>query len=193
MAMGIVWTGLVLASLVFAALGGRVDATAQAAIEGAGSAVKLCISLAGAVCLWSGVMELMRRSGLLGGLTKLLRPALARLFPSAGKSPEIAGALSLNVSANLLGLGNAATPAGIRAARLLVSGETATDGLCRLVVLNTASIQLIPLTVCVFIGIYLIATGAAKPFDILPAVWLSSAAALAVGLLAERLMRRRPR
>lgn len=189
MAMGMVWTALVLASLVFAALGGRLDATAQAAIEGAGSAVKLCISLAGAVCLWSGVMELMRRSGLLRGLTKLLRPALARLFPSAGKSPEIADALSLNVSANLLGLGNAATPAGIRAARLLASGETATDGLCRLVVLNTASIQLIPLTVCVLRA----EAGAAKPFDILPAVWLSSAAALAVGLLAERLMRRRPR
>ncbi|MBO6011293.1 MAG: spore maturation protein A, partial [Oscillospiraceae bacterium] len=149
MAMGILWTALALVSLVFAALTGRLDETAKAALDGAGSAVTLCVSLAGAVCLWSGVMELMRRSGLLAGLTRLLRPALTRLFPAARGNSETADALALNVSANLLGLGNAATPAGIRAARLLADGETATDGLCRLVVLNTASIQLIPLTVCV--------------------------------------------
>lgn len=186
--MGMIWTALVLSSLVFGLLGGRLDAVAQAALEGAGGAVTLCISLAGAVCLWSGVMEVMRRSGLLGGLTKLLRPVLTRLFPSARKSPETADALALNVSANLLGLGNAATPAGIRAAKSLLpaGADTATGELCRLVVLNTASIQLIPVTVCALRA----AAGAEHPFDILPAVWLSSAAALAVGLGAERLFSR---
>ena len=187
--MGMVWTALALVSLVFAALTGRLDDTAKAALDGAGSAVKLCLSLAGAVCLWSGVMELMRRSGLLRGLTRLLRPLLARLFPSARGNSETADALALNVSANLLGLGNAATPAGIRAARLLADGETATDGLCRLVVLNTASIQLIPLTVCALRA----EAGAARPFDILPAVWLSSVCALAVGLGAERLFGKKRR
>lgn len=186
--MGIIWTALVLSSLVFGLLGGRLDAVAQAALEGAGGAVTLCISLAGAVCLWSGVMEVMRRSGLLGGLTKLLRPVLMRLFPSARDNAETADSLALNVSANLLGLGNAATPAGIRAAKSLrpAGTYTATDELCRLVVLNTASIQLIPVTVCALRA----AAGAAHPFDILPAVWLSSAAALAVGLGAERLFAR---
>ncbi len=184
--MGMIWTALVLSSLVFGLLGGTLDAVAQAALEGAGSAVTLCLSLAGAVCLWSGVMEVMRRCGLLAGLTKLLRPVLTRLFPSARKSPETADALALNVSANLLGLGNAATPAGIRAAKSLRLGDTATDELCRLVVLNTASIQLIPVTVCALRA----SAGAARPFDILPAVWLSSAAALAVGLGTERLLAR---
>ena len=182
--MGFIWTALVLAALVFGVLGGRLDPVANAAMEGAGAAVTLCISLAGAICLWSGVMEVMRRCGLLAGLTRLLRPVLSRLFPSARKNSEAADSLSLNVSANLLGLGNAATPAGIRAAKALSAGETASDELCRLVVLNTASIQLIPVTVCALRA----AAGAARPFDILPAVWASSAVALACGLTAERLL-----
>ncbi len=90
------------------------------------------------------------------------------------------------MSANLLGLGNAATPAGIRAARALGRGETATDSLCRLVVLNSASIQLIPATVCALRA----SLGAGSPFDILPAVWLSSLCSAGAGLLAEKLLRR---
>lgn len=191
MAMGFIWVGLVLASLVFGALTGKIDAVASASVEGAGAAVTLCVSLAGAICLWSGVMEVMRRCGLLEKLTKLLRPLLARLFPSTKTDPEAAGALSLNVAANLLGLGNAATPAGIRAAKALNAGhgDTASREMTRLVVMNTASIQLIPMTVCALRA----AAGAPRPFDILPAVWLSSAASLTAGLLAEKVLGRRRR
>ena len=95
------------------------------------------------------------------------------------------------MSANLLGLGNAATPAGIRAAQrlhALSGGEAASDELCRLAVLNTASIQLLPTTAAALRS----ACGAESPFDILPAVWISSAAGVAAGLLAERLFRRAP-
>ena len=115
------------------------------------------------------------------------RPLLGRLFPAARRDRETMQALSANVSANLLGLGNAATPAGIQAALRLkeLSGtDRASNELCRLVVMNTASVQLLPTTVAALRS----AAGAADAFDILPAVWISSAASVCVGLLAARLM-----
>ena len=133
----------------------------------------------------------MERSGLTEKLSRALCPVLGRLFPSSRRDPELAGELSCNMSANLLGLGNAATPAGIRAAQRLhdlSGGETASNELCRLVVLNTASIQLLPTTAAALRS----ACGAENAFDILPAVWISSAAGVAAGLLAERLFRRAP-
>ena len=104
------------------------------------------------------------------------------------RDPETLAAVSANVSANLLGLGNAATPLGIRAARRMARGTdgTADDELCRLVVLNTASLQLLPTTVA---GVRA-ACGCRTPFDILPAVWLSSAISVTAGLLAARLLQR---
>lgn len=147
--MGIFWTLMVTVSLVYGAVSGRLSAVTAAALEGAAAAVELVLVMAGALCLWSGVLELMRRSGMAAGLSRLLRPVLRRLLPQAGRDEETLAALSANVSANLLGLGNAATPAGIQAAKRMAvgCGGTASDELCRLVVLNTASVQLLPSTV----------------------------------------------
>lgn len=188
MAMGILWTVMAAAALVFGAVGGRLSAVTAAALEGAGAAVELTLTMAGALCLWSGVMELMKRSGMADGLSRLLRPVLQRLLPRAGQDAETLAAVSANVSANLLGLGNAATPAGIRAAQRMAKGcgGVASDELCRLVVLNTASIQLLPSTVAaVRAGL-----GCTAPLDILPAVWLSSALSVTAGLAAAGLLRR---
>ena len=132
-------------------------------------------------------MEVVRRGGLATRLADGLRPILARLFPENRGNAEAMEALSANVSANLLGLGNAATPLGIRAAEAMKKGRAATNDLCMLVVLNTASIQIIPATIA---GIRA-AAGAASPFDILPAVWISSLASLAAGLCAARFLARR--
>ncbi len=135
-------------------------------------------------------MEVLRRSGATAALSRLLRPLLGRLFPRASRDAETMDALSSNVSANLLGLGNAATPMGIRAAqgmaRLSERPDTAGRELCRLVVLNTASIQLLPTTAAALRA----AAGAASPFDILPAVWLSSALSVTAGLAACALLER---
>ena len=151
-------------------------------MEGAGAAVELCLSMAGIMCLWNGVMAVMKASGMMDDLSRLFRPALCRLLPQACRDPDTLTALSGNVSANLLGLGNAATPLGIRAATRMGrgSGGQATDELCRLVVLNTASVQLLPTTVA---GVRA-ALGAESAFDILPAVWLASALSVTAGLLA---------
>lgn len=161
---------------------------AAAAVTGAGDAVELCLSMAGMLCLWTGVMEVMRQSGLAGGLSRLLRPVLGRLFPDASKDGAVMDSLSANVSANLLGLGNAATPLGIQAAKGMSrkSPGVASDELCLLVVCNTASIQLLPTTVAAVRA----AAGCRNPFDILLAVWLASALSVAAGISACRLLSR---
>lgn len=186
MLMSWIWTGMVGVSVLCALWNGQGAQLAGAVFQGAQSGVSLVISMAGAVCLWSGVAAAMEAAGITGMLSRLLRPLLHRVFPSTRRDPQLAGCLSGNFCANLLGLGNAATPMGIQAARRLASGTAASDELCRLVVLNTASVQLLPTTVAAVRA----GCGSAAPFDILPAVWVSSILSVSVGLLAARLLER---
>lgn len=188
MAMSVIWLGMVVLSLVCGLWTGQGGAVAAAAMEGAAAAVELCLSMAGMLCLWMGVMEVMRRSGLAGGLSRLLRPLLGLLYPEFARDKKVMDPLSANFSANLLGLGNAATPLGIQAARQMSirTPGVACDGLCTLVVCNTASLQLIPTTVASVRA----AAGCAAPFDILPAVWLASVCSVGVGIAASKLFAR---
>ena len=175
-------------SLLFGILTGRLEEVSAAALEGANSAIQLSLSMAGILCLWSGVMEILNVCGLSVALAKTFRPILRRLLPDTCRDQETLAAVSANISANLLGLGNAATPLGIQAARRMARGcgGTASDELCRLVVLNTASIQLLPTTVASLRA----AAGCRTPFDILPAVWLASLLSVAAGLTMEWLLSR---
>ena len=186
MAMSWIWGGMVILSLLFGAATGRIDAVSEAALSGAQNAVELSLSMAGVLCLWSGIMEIMRVCGLTDGLARAFRPLMRRLLPEASRDSETLAAVSANVSANLLGLSNAATPLGIQAARRMARGcgGVASDELCRLVVLNTASIQLLPATIASVRA----AAGCRTPFDILPAVWFSSVLSVAAGLTAAWLL-----
>ena len=188
MTMTIIWTGMVAAAVLCGLATGQGPAVAAAALEGASSAVQLALSIAGMLCLWTGVMEVMRQSGLADKLSALLSPVLRRLYPQAARDIQVMDAISANVSANLLGLGSAATPLGLEAARGLArrSPGVASDSLCMLIVCNTASIQLIPTTVASVRA----AQGCAAPFDILPAVWLASALSVGVGILACKIFAR---
>lgn len=188
MTMAWIWTGMAVLSILCGLATGRGDLVAAAAVEGTQAAVELCVSIAGMLCLWTGVMEIMRRSGLAEGLSRLLRPVLSALFPQVSKDRGVMDSISANVSANLLGLGNAATPLGIEAVRRMErkSPGTASDAMCMLVVCNTASIQLIPTTVASVRA----AAGSSAPFDILPAVWLASALSVGVGIAACKLFAR---
>ena len=188
MAMSVIWTGMVVLAVGYGLLAGNGAAVAAAAVEGAAAAVELCLTMAGIMCLWMGVMEVMKRSGLAEKLSRLLRPLLGRLYPNFKHDRETMDAISANVSANLLGLGNAATPLGLEASRLMAERTpgVASDGLCMLVVCNTASIQLIPTTVAALRQ----AAGCATPFDILPAVWLASGVSVVVGVVAAKLFAR---
>ena len=188
MAMAWLWTGMVLISLIFGALTGNLSSLSAAALEGAQSAVELCFTMCGVMCLWTGVMELMDQCALTDKIAALFRPLLRRLLPQASRDSETLAAVSANLSADLLGLGNAATPLGIRAARRMSRGcgGVASDELCLLVVLNTASIQLLPTTLA---GVRA-SLGAADPFDILPCLWLVSLLSVLAGLLAAKVLAR---
>ena len=181
MAMSWIWAGMAACAVIVGAINGNLAAVSTAALEGAGRAIELCLTMAGAMCLWSGVMEVMKRCELDKVLAKGFRPVLRLVLPHASRDTETLAALSGNVSANLLGLGNAATPLGIRAAQRMAQGlnGTASDELCRLVVLNTASIQLLPTTVAAL----RMSCGCTAPFDILPCVWISSVCSVSAGLL----------
>lgn len=178
MVMSLIWTLFILVSVLCAAINGTMSQLNAAVSEGAQVGVTLASSIAGSLCLWTGVGRLMERAGITGILSRILRPMLAWLFPSSRRDPQLEDALSANVCANLLGLGNAATPMGIAAAKRLRVNDTATDELCRLVVLNTASIQLIPTSVAAVRS----ALGAREPFAILTAVWLTSLCSAGAGL-----------
>lgn len=188
MAMAWLWTGMVAVSLLFGFLTGSISQLGNAALEGATAAVELCISMAGIMCLWTGVMEIMNQCGLSAILARAFRPLLRRLLPNTSRDSETLATISANLSANMLGLGNAATPLGIRAACRMARGcrGIASDELCLLVVLNSASIQLLPTTVA---GVRS-ALGCAEPFDILLPVWLASALSVMVGLCAAKLFAR---
>ena len=178
-----IYLGILAVSVLSAALTGRGGALAAAVPTGAQAGVTLCLTMTGSLCLWSGVGQLMERTGLTEGLSRLLQPLLGRIFPSTRRNPALRRDLSANICANVLGLGNAATPMGIRVAKGMVdpaSPQVAGDELCRLVVLNTASIQLIPANVAAVRA----SLGSAAPFDILPAVWAASLLSAGIGLLA---------
>lgn len=187
MVMGYIWTGMAVLATLAAVITGQGSALAAAVPQGAQAGITLAISLAGSLCLWSGVGVLMEHCGIMDALARLLHPLLTRLFPTTKKDRAVAGHLSGNICANFLGLGNAATPLGILAAKGLAKGKvTASNELCRLIVLNTASIQLIPANVAaVRAGL-----GCATPFDILPAVWITSLCSAAMGLTAAFLLGR---
>ena len=172
MLMTYIWLGMLCAAVLWGAGAGTLDAVSAAVTNGAQSAVTLCVGLAGALMLWSALMELLRR-----------------IYPSAFSAPDGGGdAAALNFAANLLGLGSAATPAGLRAAKAMAkrSGGTASNELCALVVMNTASVQLIPATVAAVRA----SLGSAAPFDILPCVWLASICSVCAGLGAAKFLGR---
>lgn len=178
-----VFATFTIVSAGFAILNHSGSAVTAAALAGADAGIRLTIAIAGPLALWSGVARLMEALGISGWLGRMLLPLLRRLYPKSEQDPELAGALSGNLCANLLGLGNAATPLGIRAAQRLqdpACPELATDPLCRLVVMNTASVQLLPTTVAALRS----AAGCARPLDLLPCVWVSSGLSVSVGLLA---------
>lgn len=189
MAMSLIWLGMLVISILCAMIQGTGSALAGALMDGAKNAVTLGLSLAGTICLWSGLSKLMERAGLTAVLSKLLFPLLRRLYPKASQNSKAFAPLCANVCANLLGLGNAATPLGISAVQAMKptpDSHDATDEMCRLIVMNTASIQLLPTTVAAVRA----AAGAQQPFSILPAVWITSVVSVAAGLAMCFLLQR---
>ncbi len=182
------WVGFFAASLLCGAFTGRLDAVSTAATQGAAAAVELILSITGLMCLWSGVMEIISASGLAAKMESCLRPLLQKLFGVAAHDRQAMQLVSANVTANLLGLSNAATPIGLRAASRLydtAGRRGAPNAVLTLIILNTTSIQLIPSTVAAIRA----SCGATQPFDIMPAVWCASACSVTIVLLLAHALR----
>ena len=182
-----IWAFMMIIAFISAILTGQMSELSDSVLSGAMSAVELLFSIIGILCFWSGMMEIAERSGVTKGLAKMFSPLLSKLFKNVDKESSAMRYISLNISANLLGLGNAATPFGLSAMKELkaINGNkpVATDDMLLFVVLNTASIQLIPTTLCAYRRSY----GSVAPFEILPAVWITSVVALSVGITVAKI------
>lgn len=185
-----IWSLMLLAGFAVAAFNGRLDETTSAALNGAGEAVSMCIGLLGVMCLWCGLMKLAEKAGLVRFLSRLLGPLLAKLFPDVPKDSPAMGAMVMNMAANLLGLSNAATPLGLNAMselKKLSPGDTASNAMVLFVVINTASITLIPTTVIALRA----SNGSQNPTEIIAPVWIAGVLALTAGLFAVKAFERR--
>lgn len=184
--MNYIWPLLILISVAFAVVNGNTLQVGDAVFTSATEAVTLVIKMLGMFCFWSGMMQIAKTSGLTDWISKLLSPVLKRIFPSIQNDSETRNAVSMNITANLLGLGNAATPLGIEAMRRLQARSEkkslASNDMVLFVVLNTACIRLIPTTAAMLRH----EAGAVAPMDILPATLLTSLLSCTIGLIAAR-------
>lgn len=182
-----IWAGMILFSVICAAATGRMEQLSTSVLSGASDAVTLVLSMTGMMCAWTGLMKIADEGGLTLLLSKALNPLMRRLFPDCKAGGPAVKAMCMNITANLLGLGNAATPLGIAAMQELKKNnptQTADNSMVTFVVLNTASIQVIP----TFLGTMRAQYNSAAPFDILPAVWVTSLCSVIVGLAAAKVM-----
>lgn len=186
-----IWSGMVLVSLVVGAFTGRIEAVTAAAMDGAGIAISTCIGLLGIMCFWTGLAKIAENSGLNQVFAKILRPITKLLFPKLRKDSAAMSAIVMNMVANLLGMGNAATPLGIAAMKELDKENKyrglASDEMCMFVVVNTASLQLIPSTVIGMRQMF----GSSNPSEIIVPVWICSVCALFMGVMAAKMLGKR--
>ncbi len=193
--MNYVFPVLLIISFISAVATGRIDALSAAVIDGAESAVQLLLRLVSMLCLWGGVMEIAEESGMTKFFSKLMSPVVGLIFPRLRKEKYVLEAISMNITANVLGLGNAATPLGLEAMRRLQNinedKTVASNEMVVFVVMNTAAMHIIPTTVATLRGQY----GSESPMQIMPAAFLTSfcalAAAIAVAKIGNRINSRR--
>jgi len=182
--LSVIFSVLIIISVISAFITGRLDELSEAVLNEPVNAVELCIYLCGGMCFWGGIMRVAEKSGITDGLTKLFSVLLGGLFKGLDKNGRAFRAICMNITANMLGLGNAATPLGIEAMKAIAEEEeaegTATPSMVIFTVMNTASVTLIPSTALSMRMKY----GSESPLEIVIPVWITSAAALAVSLTA---------
>jgi spore maturation protein A len=188
--LNVIWLGLIVISMVVAAINGRIEVINQAAFEGAKTGVTVSFGLLSVLAFWMGMMRIAEKAGLMELMARALSPVVRRLFPDVPKGHPALGYILSNMSANLLGLGNAATPMGLKAMqelqKLNPDKEKASPAMCTLLAINTASITLIPTTMIAIRMQY----GSANPVEIVGSTLMASFAATGFALLLDRWYRR---
>lgn len=185
-----IWGFMIIISVITGLITGKISLVASAVIDGASDGASLILSMLGVMCFWTGIMEIAEKSGIIRFISRLLRPITKTLFKNLSPDEPCMGAIVMNMAANLLGMGNAATPLGLHAMQLLDEKNggrrIASHEMCMFVLINTASLQLIPSTVILLRQ----TMGSSAPGEIIFPVWIVSAAALAVGVLSAKIFRK---
>lgn len=189
--LNIIWPVFIIISFVYAIFTGKVEQINTAIFDSAASAVQLSITFLGTMCLWSGMMQIATETTLIDKLTKLLNPVMRFLFPTIKKGESVHKEISMNMVANILGLGNAATPLGLKAMKSMQKEnpkkDTLTDSMAMFIIINTASIQLIPTTVIAIRS----SLGSSNPTGIILPVWIATIIAAIAGVTAAKLLKRK--
>lgn len=187
--VNVIWLGLLVIGIIAGALNGNIDAVSNAVFESAGQGIKITLEIAGVMAVWMGLLKLAEKSGLVNILSRLARPLISRLFPGLPKNHPAMGSIVMNIVANLLGLGNAATPFGLKAMeelqRLNPQKEVASSHMITFLALNTSSITLIPAMVISLRA----QAGSANPGEIISATILASTCGALFAILFDRLLR----
>lgn len=185
--LNILWPIFIIISFAYAIFSGNVDKLNESIFSSTSESVNLCISLLGTICLWNGIMQIANKTSIIDRLTNLLKPAMNFLFPELKQEKEIQKEISLNVIANILGLGNAATPLGLKAMKSMQKKnpkkDTLTNSIITFIVLNTASLQIIPTTVIAIRS----SMNSKNPTSIVFPVWIATICAAIAGITATKL------
>lgn len=181
-----IWFVMLVTGFVVGIMNGRVDEITQAVVDSSKNAVEISIGLLGIMCLWTGLMEVAEKSGIVRSIAKTVRPVMEFLFPGIPKGHPASGAIVMNLVANFLGLGNAATPLGIKAMnelqKLNPDKDTATDEMSMFLVLNTSCIQFIPATIIALRASF----GSKNPAEVIGTIWVASICAFITGIVAAK-------
>ena len=189
--MNYIWVFMIVFSYIYSFFAGTTEAVTASVFSGASKATEMVISLLGMMCLWTGLLEVAEQAGITKKIERLLSPITKILFPSLPDGSEAKSAIVMSMTANVLGLSNAATPLGLAAMNKLnkqsLTPGIATDDMCMFVVINTASITLIPTTLLTLRT----AADSAAPFEIMVPVWICSLLSVASGIIAAKIFARR--
>lgn len=182
-----IWPTFLIVSFVYAIFTGKLLEVNSSIFESTSSAIQLCLTLVGTMCLWCGIIKIAMETSLVDKLIKLLKPILRKLFPEIDEKDEVYKEISMNIIANLFGLGNAATPLGLKAMKSLQKSNKnkneLSNSMAILIVLNTASIQLIPTTVIAIRS----TLGAKNPTEMIVPIWLATIIAATSAITAAKI------
>lgn len=186
--LNIIWPLFIIISFIYAIFTGKIADVSNGIFESAESAVSLTITFFGTICLWNGIMQIAKKTSLMKKLTKLFSPLISFLFPELRKNSKAYEEISLNMVANLLGLGNASTPLGLKAMETLQKEndkkDTLSNSMAMFIVLNTASLQLIPTNVIAIRS----SLGSSAPSSIIIPVWIATLVAAIVAIISTKIL-----
>lgn len=186
--LNIIWPVFIIISFVYGIATGRVSEVNNSVFESTKSAVELCISLLGTICLWNGIMQIASKTNIVKHLEKLINPITKRLFPDIKKEEKVHGEITMNIIANIMGLGNAATPLGLKAMKSMQKKNKEknklSNSMAMFIVLNTASIQLVPTTVIAIRS----SLGSNNPTQMIVPVWISTICAATAAIVSAKLL-----